>query len=144
MKVAQSCPTLCNPMDYRAHFPGQNTGLGSLSILQEIFPIQGSSPGLPHCRRTFYQLSHKGSPQGSGGGEYKGNLSTFHLIFTVNLKLLLKIKSVFFFKCLSLTLPLMEDVGRGSSFWADRIRHSSAPSVCMGRGEPSGSRRAGV
>ena len=96
VKVAQSCPILCNPMDYRAHFPGQNTGLGSLSILQEIFPIQGSSPGLPHCRRTFYQLSHKGSPQGSGSGEYKGNLSTFHLIFTVNLKLLLKIKSIFF------------------------------------------------
>ena len=44
---------------------GQNTGVGSLSLLQEIFPIQGSSPGLPHCRRTFYQLSHKGSPQGS-------------------------------------------------------------------------------
>lgn len=55
-----------------------------------------------------------------------------------------KNKVYFFLKCLSLTLPLMEDVGRGSSFWADRIRHSSAPSVCMGRGEPSGSRRAGV
>ena len=43
--------------------PGQNTGVGSLSLLQEIFPTQGSNPGLPHCRRILYQLSHKGSPR---------------------------------------------------------------------------------
>ena len=42
---------------------GQNTGVGSLSLLQGIFPIQGSSPGLPHCRQILYQLSHKGSPR---------------------------------------------------------------------------------
>ena len=42
--------------------PGQNTGLGSLSLLQGIFPTQGSNPGLPHCRRILYPLSHKGSP----------------------------------------------------------------------------------
>ena len=30
--------------------PGQNTGVGSLSLLQEIFPTQGLSSGLPHCR----------------------------------------------------------------------------------------------
>ena len=42
--------------------PGQNTGVGSLSLLQGIFPTQGSNPGLPHCRWIFYQLSHKGSP----------------------------------------------------------------------------------
>ena len=40
---------------------GQNTGVGSLSLLQGIFPTQGSNPGLPHCRRILYQLSHKGS-----------------------------------------------------------------------------------
>ena len=33
--------------------------MGSLSLLQGIFPIQGSNPGLPHCRRILYQLSHK-------------------------------------------------------------------------------------
>ena len=43
--------------------PGQNTGVGSLSLLQGIFPTQGSNPGLPHCRRILYQLSHKGSPR---------------------------------------------------------------------------------
>ena len=42
--------------------PGQNTGVGRLSLLQEIFPTQGSNPGLPHCRRILYQLSHKGTP----------------------------------------------------------------------------------
>ena len=43
---------------------GQNTGLGSLSFLQGIFPTQGSNPGLPHCRWILYQLNHKGSPKG--------------------------------------------------------------------------------
>ena len=43
--------------------PGQNTGVGSLSLLQGILPIQGSNPGLPHYRQILYQLSHKGSPK---------------------------------------------------------------------------------
>ena len=37
--------------------PGQNTGVGSLSLLQGIFPTQGLNQGLPHCRRILYQLS---------------------------------------------------------------------------------------
>ena len=41
----------------------KNTGVGSLSLLQGIFPTQGSNPGLPHCRWILYQLSHKGSPR---------------------------------------------------------------------------------
>ena len=41
--------------------PGQNTGVGSLSLLQGIFPTQGLNSSLPHCRRILYQLSHKGS-----------------------------------------------------------------------------------
>ena len=43
--------------------PGQNTGVGSPSLLQGIFPTQGSNPRLPHCRQILYQLSHKGSPR---------------------------------------------------------------------------------
>ena len=43
--------------------PGQNTGVGSLSLLQGIFPTQGLNPGLPHCRRILYQPSYKGSPR---------------------------------------------------------------------------------
>ena len=42
--------------------PGQNTGVGSLSLLQEVFPSQGSNPGLLYCRQILYQLSYKGSP----------------------------------------------------------------------------------
>ena len=42
--------------------PGQDTGLGSYSLVQGISPIQESNPGLPHCGRILYQLSHQGSP----------------------------------------------------------------------------------
>ena len=43
--------------------PGQNAGVGSRSLLQGIFPTQGSNPGIPHCRQILCQLSHKGSPR---------------------------------------------------------------------------------
>ena len=42
--------------------PGQNTGVGSLSLLQGMVPTQGLNPGLLHCRQILYQLSYKGSP----------------------------------------------------------------------------------
>ena len=41
---------------------GQNTGVGSLFLLQGIFPTHGSNPGLLHCRQILYSLSHKGNP----------------------------------------------------------------------------------
>ena len=43
--------------------PGKpkNTGVGSLSLRQRIFPTQESNRGLPHCRRILYQLSYQGS-----------------------------------------------------------------------------------
>ena len=45
--------------------PGKpkNTGVGSLPLLQRIFPARGWNPGLPPCRRILYQLSHQGSPR---------------------------------------------------------------------------------
>ena len=43
--------------------PGQNTGAGSLSLLQGIFPTQVLNPDLPHCRQILYQLSHKERPR---------------------------------------------------------------------------------
>ena len=68
MKVTHLCLTLCNPFATLCsslwNFPGQNIGLGNLSLLQGIFPTQGSNPGPPHCRQIPYQLSHKGSPVG--------------------------------------------------------------------------------
>ena len=68
--VAQSCLTLCNPMDcsppgssVHEDSPGQNTGVGCHALLQEIFPIQGSNPGQRHCGWILYHLSHQGSPK---------------------------------------------------------------------------------
>ena len=43
--------------------PGQNTGVGSHSLFQGIFPTQGLNLGLPHYRQILYQLSHQGSPR---------------------------------------------------------------------------------
>ena len=40
--------------------PGKNTGVGCHSLLQGIFPTQGSNPGLPHCGQMFYPLSYQG------------------------------------------------------------------------------------
>ena len=103
VKVTQSCPALCDPMDYIVHgilqarilegvaFPfsrgssqprdrtqslawqvdslpaeppgkPKNTGVGSLSLLQRIFPTQESNWGLLHGRWILYQLSYRGSP----------------------------------------------------------------------------------
>ena len=45
----------------RWNSPGQNTGVGSLSLLQGIFPTQKSNQGLLHCRWILYQLSYQGS-----------------------------------------------------------------------------------
>ena len=55
-EVAQSCLILCDPMDYTVHGILQ-AGVGSRSLLQQIFPTQGSNPGLPHCKWILYQLS---------------------------------------------------------------------------------------
>ena len=53
VKVVQSCPNLGDSMNC--------TGVGSLSLLQGIFPTQVSNPGLWHCGQILYQLSHKGN-----------------------------------------------------------------------------------
>ena len=63
VKVTQLCLTLLQPNGLCSPWnsPGQNTGVGSLSLLQGIFSTQRSNPGLLYCRRILYQLSHKGS-----------------------------------------------------------------------------------
>ena len=43
----------------------KNTGVGSLSLLQRIFPTQQLNSGLLHCRQILYQLSHQGSLSGT-------------------------------------------------------------------------------
>ena len=68
--VDQLCTTLCDPMDCSppgssAHVasPGKNTRVGCHALLRGIFPTQGLNPGLQHCRRILYCLSHQGSPR---------------------------------------------------------------------------------
>ena len=68
--VTQSCLTLCYPRDcsppgssVHGDSSGKNTGVGCHALLQGIFPIQGSNPGLPHCRQILYHLSHQGNPR---------------------------------------------------------------------------------
>ena len=91
VKIAQSCPTLCHLKGCTVHGilqarilpnPGieprsptsqadslpaepqgkpKNTGVGSLSLLQKIFPTQESNQGLLHHRWILYQLSYEGS-----------------------------------------------------------------------------------
>ena len=55
-------------------------GVGSLSLLQGIFPTQGSNPGLLHCRYILYQLSHKRSLI-----EYFDDFKMYFDILSVNL-----------------------------------------------------------
>ena len=55
----ESCSGISNSFQPQ----GQNTGVGSLSLLQGTFATQGSNPGLLHCRWILYQLNHKGSPR---------------------------------------------------------------------------------
>ena len=67
-KESESCSVVSNSLQpYGLYSPGnspsQNPGVGSLSLLQGIFPTQRSNPGLPHCRQILYQLSYQGSPR---------------------------------------------------------------------------------
>ena len=79
-------PTVCNPVDCSRLLcpwdsPDKNTGVGCHFLLQEIFPSQGSNPGLPHCRGILYHLSHQGSPG------YKVTCQTMpHVLQNENLK----------------------------------------------------------
>ena len=65
VKVAQLCPTLCDPMNNTVHGILQARILEwvSCSLLQGLFPIQGLNLGLPHCRWILYQLGHEGNPR---------------------------------------------------------------------------------
>ena len=65
--VSESCSVMSDSLQPHGLYspwnsPCQNTGVGSLSLFQAIFPTQGLNPGLPHCRQILYQLSHQGSP----------------------------------------------------------------------------------
>ena len=66
-EVGQSCPILCGSMESTRllspwDFLSKNTRMCCHFLLQGIFPIQGSNPGLSHWRQMLYLLSHQGYP----------------------------------------------------------------------------------
>ena len=68
-EVAQSCPTLCDPMDSSLHQAPPSMGFSKQEYWSGLpipspgdLPDPGIEPGLPHCRQTLYHLSHQGSP----------------------------------------------------------------------------------
>ena len=62
--VAQSCRTVCDPMDYslpgfsvHGNSPGKSTRVSCHALLQGIFPTQGLNPGVLHCRQILYHCN---------------------------------------------------------------------------------------
>ena len=82
MEIAQSCLTLPSQGLYCPwNYPGQNTGVGSLSLLQGIFPTQGTSnPGFPHVGDSSVLFRSKGEPWNIQGSFHMEPL----LLFWVN------------------------------------------------------------
>ena len=64
LKVTRLCSTLCDPTLWNS--PDQNTGLVSLSLLQGIFPTQGSNPGLPALQVDSLPAESLGKPKNTG------------------------------------------------------------------------------
>ena len=78
VKVAQSCPTLCDPMGFSRpwNFPGQNTGVGSLSLLQGVFPTRDQTQASLIAGGSFTSWA-TGKPKDTG----VGSLSLLQQIF---------------------------------------------------------------
>ena len=82
--VAQSCPTLHNPMDYSSSgssvhgdSPGKNTGVGYYALLQGIFPTQGSNPGLSALQADSLPSEPAAEPKNTGVGSLSLLQGTF-------------------------------------------------------------------
>ena len=61
-RIGPSSPTLqADSLPAELQGKTKNTGVGSLSLLQWIFPTQESNQDLLHCRRILYQLNYEGS-----------------------------------------------------------------------------------
>ena len=76
----------------------KNTGVGSLSLLLQIFPTQELNQGLLHCRWILYWLSHQGIKEvvvgeghicGFGEGEFNAIKHSFCKMFSVSLEKLM-------------------------------------------------------
>ena len=124
-------------------FPGKNTGVGCHSLLQGIFPTQGSNPGLLYCRQILYHLSHQGSPHihlsvynficqlylNKAGKKWKNSTDLFFMFRTVFLQpflFIVQLRSKSTQKLLVLPflgLKLLE--GGGSTSVASLVFHST-------------------
>ena len=58
-KKVRLCRTLSSAHGILQAKKKKNTGVGSHSLLQGIFPDQVWNPGLPHCYRILYHLNHR-------------------------------------------------------------------------------------
>ena len=95
----------------------RNTGVGSRSLLQRIFPTQGSNPGPPSCRWIlFYCLSHQGSPHKCLGLTY-----TYY-----SEKAMAPYSSP-----LAWRIPWMEEPGGLQCMGSLRVRHDWATSLSL-------------
>ena len=122
--VIQSCSALCDPMYCPWDSLGKNTGAGSHSLLQGIFPTQGLSLGFLRCSQILYHLSHQGSPLTSLEMILKADLMAIVANFCKNKNLcgvLLENPSA----CISATqedptpdAPSLESVNRFTGLWS--------------------------
>ena len=92
--VAQVCPILWTTWTvvHQGDSLGKNTGIGCHALPQGIFSIQGSNPGLPHCGRILYHLSHHGSPS-TGVGSLsllQGKLLPLQILYQLTMLVILK------------------------------------------------------
>ena len=69
--------------------PGQNTRVGSLSLLQGILPTQESNWSLPHCRRILYQLGYQGATSFCGILQWKFSCSASFKIIWISYALMI-------------------------------------------------------
>jgi len=82
MKVAQLCLSLCNTMEHSPwNSPGQNTGMGSLSLLQGIFPIPWRREGIKPRSPSLQVDSLPAEPQEKPKNTRMGSLSPLQQIF---------------------------------------------------------------
>ena len=72
-ELNDSCSVMSNTLRRHGLYslwnsPGRNTGVGILSLLQGIFPTQGSNPGLLHCREDSLPAEPQGKSRNTGLG----------------------------------------------------------------------------
>ena len=102
--------------------PGQNAEVGGLSLLEGIFPTQGSNPGFLHCRQILYQLSYQGSV-------VRGNLLHASLLVSGSVQFIHSVVSDSFrpMKCSTPGLPVHHQLPESSQTHVHRVDDAIQP-----------------